>query len=108
MVEGYVYLIKAENTNDYKIGITRKDNVNDRIKQLQTGAADKLDIVYTFKSKYANLIENSLHRWFRKKRKEGEWFSLSGEDVNVIKTLCERFDRNFKILNEQNYYFNKK
>ena len=47
---GYVYLIKDNYNNVYKIGVTK--NLNKRIKSLQTGNVCELKLIYLFKTDY--------------------------------------------------------
>lgn len=45
----FVYLITEENdSNCYKIGSTRKNDINERLKELQTGNSEKLLIANFF------------------------------------------------------------
>ena len=69
-----VYLIRGNNGR-YKIGIAK--NPTQRIKQLQTGNSDKLEIIETYQSENASKIESALHNRFAHMRNEGEWFDLS-------------------------------
>lgn len=44
---GYIYLIRNRENLTYKIGVTKNDPEK-RVKQLQTGNSDELDLLYTF------------------------------------------------------------
>lgn len=100
-----VYLVSAEmnDTVVYKIGHTRR-RPEDRIREFKTGNASNFTLLEKFQSKWGTKIETLLHRQFREKRINGEWFTLSDLDVKSFKNLCERADNNFKVLSEQNSY----
>ena len=44
--KSYVYLIKISNEGIYKIGVSK--DVNKRVKQLQTGNPEQIEIIKTF------------------------------------------------------------
>ena len=73
--EGYVYLIQCVDTTYYKIGITRQ-NVEDRVKALQTGSPHELKLVMMFLSKNAEEAEAWVHKALAQHRRRGEWFDL--------------------------------
>lgn len=92
----FVYLIRCEENNLYKIGYTK--NVENRIKQLQTGNGDKIYLVYKYESDIANKIEKPLHKFYSHANKLNEWFELYIEDeVDFIKK-CEKIEKNIKYL----------
>jgi predicted GIY-YIG superfamily endonuclease len=95
---GRVYLL-TNNNDQYKIGIT-KHNAKKRIKTLQTGNGDIIDIVAEFKSKYNNKIEGALHRRYGTKRLKGEWFQLEKKDIQNFTSECQLLHDNFKLLEE--------
>lgn len=81
-----LYVLQNGNTNQYKIGIT--DNLNRRIKQLQTGCPEELKIITVWYHSKRNIIEKyekTLHRYFTKCgcriRPKGEWFELCKPDI---------------------------
>lgn len=92
--EGYVYLIGSD-IGRYKIGKTY--HVNDRLLQLSVKLPVRIFHVHSFKSNFYSKSERYLHDMFAKKRDVGEWFSLSDEDVNFIKSITDySLDENFK------------
>lgn len=101
-----IYLAQAENTNNYKIGITRQDPKN-RLRQLQTGNSCKLVLISKFETKYGNKMEIALHSRFKTKKREGEWFNLQEEDLKQFHELCMQIEKNFDTLAESNYFFRK-
>lgn len=92
----YVYLIKSSETGYYKIGYSA--NPEQRLKQLQTGCPDKLDMISTFSSPRARKLENALHNSFSYARKHNEWFDLSLEDELKFQSLCETIDKNLLLI----------
>ena len=93
-----VYLIRSKETGDYKIGISK--NPQKRLKQLQTGNSSELELVETYKSKYANKIEKTLHNLLSHYKKEGEWFELPLTEAMDFQSRCYDTEVNFKILDE--------
>ncbi len=104
----WIYLIKAdfEGSVGYKIGITSREP-NKRMKELQTGNPAKLELVNQYQSKYANILEKTLHRTFLLDRELGEWFSLTQETVNGFQELCTKIENTFDLLAEENNHFQK-
>jgi hypothetical protein len=80
-----LYLITSEEfqkSGIYKIGIT--NDIDFRLKCMQTGCPFKLFAYKAYKNENPLGIEQSLHAFFGKKRLEGEWFTLSYVDLNYI------------------------
>lgn len=75
--------IATDNTGLYKIG--KSENPEKRIEQLACGNPT-INLCFTINAD----IENELHQRFAKKRKHGEWFKLSKEDIESIKSLIEQ------------------
>jgi len=72
---GYVYLIKSGIY--HKIGLTRR-NPETRLKEITTPEGVTSD---------PEGLEQFLHREFKDKRAEREWFRLDDEDIEWIKQL---------------------
>jgi predicted GIY-YIG superfamily endonuclease len=86
-----LYIMQNGNTNQYKIGIT--NNLNRRFKQLQTGCPGELKIIKIwthtqreFIKKYELILHNYYTEKGQKIRPNGEWFTLTKEQV---KELCK-------------------
>jgi hypothetical protein len=95
---GVVYLL-TNNNDQYKIGIT-KYNGKKRIKNLQTGNGDVIDVVAEFESKYNNKIEGALHKRYGTKRLKGEWFQLQKKDIQSFISECQSLHDTFTFLEE--------
>ena len=105
----WIYLIKQvdiQNDVSYKIGITKNDPKK-RIKQLQTGNPSDLFLEKQFHSEHANLVESTLHRQFASNHIRGEWFYMTQEDVDSFVDECEKKERNFKMLKQENTWWEK-
>lgn len=82
---GWIYLVKAEGLNQYKIGRSRTPNI--RLRELQKQSPVSLTLIHLIECKDAGAAETYLHRRFAKRRVGGEWFELSSKDVAWIKSL---------------------
>lgn len=100
---GCVYLL-TNNNGQYKIGIT-KYNAKRRIKNLQTGNGDVIEVVSEFQSKFNNKIETALHNRYGTKRLKGEWFELEKEDIQNFISECQTLHNTFTFLEESNNPF---
>lgn len=78
----YVYLMRA--ANRVKIGYA--NNVDKRVKQLQTGCPLKINVIFAgYVGTKAPFIENLLHVLFKRKRvANSEWFSLDRKEIGDI------------------------
>ena len=74
-----------------KIGIT--SNIRKRIKNLQTGNPHKLKVLFTWYVENAEQLEIQLHKKFERKRKSGEWFDLTDDDVIIIRNVVMGWSR---------------
>jgi hypothetical protein len=80
---GYVYLIRHGTRSEYKIGRTNKPIRREG--ELRLELPEKVQPVHYIETDDPAGIENYWHSRFANKRKEGEWFSLSAEDVRAFK-----------------------
>jgi len=103
-MEKEVYLIYNEKESLYKIGVSK--NSQERLKQLQTGSGNHLEIRSVFITDYAHKIEKSLHRRYSFLKREnigdkplyGEWFCLPREIEISFNTECREIENNLKLL----------
>lgn len=82
--DGYVYLIQSE-MGQYKIGKSRQ--LDKRIKLFSVKLPFKTEMIHYFYTKTMTQDETFLHDRFSEKRTNGEWFDLTTEDVEYIKSF---------------------
>lgn len=104
-MKNLIYLINALNTNQYKIGITDDNNLEKRIKNIQTGSSHELMLLKRFRSKYATVIERKLHNLYKEKKSHGEWFTLDDEDILTFESQCLWFEQLFDSMIDSNNPF---
>jgi len=102
---GYVYLIGEENDESkYKIGSTKCKDINNRLKQLQTGNSNPLFIREYYETSRPFKLETMLHNRFKNNNVIGEWFELSDDDIKAFKDECEHFQTIIDSLKENPYF----
>lgn len=87
----YIYVI---GTNEQvKIGYSK--HPNKRLKQLQTGNMNKLQLFYQeeMDESKIKIIESLIHRDLKSKKSCGEWFNISPQEaINTVKFAKIRYD----------------
>lgn len=86
----FVYLIHSKWSGFYKIGYTKGETVDDRLRGMRTGDPS---IYLVSKIRAGRNHETLLHAAFAEKRIEGEWFRLSADDAEFIKSRMEEATR---------------
>ena len=99
-----VYLIMSEDGR-YKIGYS--GNVSRRRMQLECASGLEMTVVSVFPTRYAELLESTLHRHFAEKRTIGEWFTLGEEEAAMFEEKCAKFDAAISKSFEGNILFKK-
>jgi len=84
-VTGYVYLalMKVGRGKRYKIG--KANLVEQRTRQVAVNLPEDLELIHAISTDDADGIEAYSHKRFGEKRRGGEWFELTVEDVRVFK-----------------------
>lgn len=91
-----VYLLKSDYTGHYKIGVSK--NAAKRVKQLQTGSSENIEVIFTFMSEMPYKLETALHNHYSMFKVNREWYNLSLENELEFLKLCEQIDRNLKLV----------
>ena len=73
----FIYVISSAKSDNSPCKIGISDNPENRVKQLQTGHPEKLEIKFMKKLENARLYEKLLHKDMSYIRSHGEWFDLS-------------------------------
>ena len=83
---GYIYVLSSNDTW-FKIGKATVWVVR-VVKQLKVQLPFPVVVRYAFKSEDCTRDETALHRRFKSKRLNGEWFSLDEGDLEHIRQFC--------------------
>lgn len=87
----YVYVMIDKNTGYYKIGHSKNPKYRESTLQSEKPT---IELIHTYNAKISD--EKHLHDTFSDKRIRGEWFDLSGSDIQLINSY---FQRNPTIIN---------
>jgi hypothetical protein len=87
----------------YKIGVSNCPAK--RVKQLQTGNAEKITLIKSFETEIPFLVEKSIKNFLSSHLKNGEWFSLSIEQELSFIEECERIEKNILTLKNNGNIF---
>lgn len=102
---GFVYILKKEGENVYKIGKTK--NIKNRNTFFKINIPFEFDIIKIFGSSKYSLLERKIHQYLKEEDKHniGEWFNLSETDIRRIYSYYENFQ---KKLDEEVFYIEKR
>lgn len=104
-----IYLVCSEINGQklHKIGYTRR-TPEKRIKEFKTGNASEIYLIDSFHSKWGTKIEAMLHKIYKEKKIEGEWFNLSQEDITLFKEHCQTIHQNLELISTKNTYYQER
>ncbi|WP_162808234.1 GIY-YIG nuclease family protein [Vibrio splendidus] len=104
-VPRYLYVVRCETTQYYKIGIA--NDVKKRISTHQTGCPLTLKLVFFAESDLVDhlareiiYLEKFLHKSFQKQRVRGEWFELTYDNLADIVEFLEE-DRELEVFHSE-------
>jgi len=101
MKEGFVYLLVdfGSDPEKYKIGITT-GQIDKRIKTLQTGNPDEINVLKYYKSEFYRQIEKYLHKKYSHLKTSGgnEWFTLPPDSIFDFISDCESTHKQIEYL----------
>ncbi len=107
--KGYVYLLFQVNEHGdelHKIGIS-KNHPDLRLKQLQTGNPNKIQVLSFYESVNYKKVEQLLHAHYSLRRTlaGNEWFNLTNDEVLGFIEQCKKTDETISFLLENNHFF---
>lgn len=82
-VSGFVYLLQHGDRREYKIGKT--GHVLRRHGEIAIELPEQVRSIHTIETDDPSGIEKYWHNRFKEKRKNGEWFELTNEDVKAFR-----------------------
>ena len=99
----FVYLLN--DSESYKVGVTK--NINRRIKTLQTGNKNKINLIYKFETNTPYKLEKILHKHYFSYKAErlGEWFDLPDNEVFNFLTKCGAIQKMIDFMSKNNFFY---
>ena len=95
---GFVYLLC--DGEKFKIGMTKKKDINQRIKELQTGNPYEIWLHSYYETEYPLKIEKMMHAKHTSSNVKNEWFDLTVQEVLNFKKECEECEKILEILKD--------
>jgi hypothetical protein len=83
----YVYLMKDNHTNLYKIGISKNPEFREKTLLSQSPSINLLYKREFFDRDISRVMEKTLHNYFQHKRVRGEWFDLDESDLTKFRSV---------------------
>ena len=77
-----IYFLQESHRSRIKIGITK--NLKERIKSLQTGNSDKLNLI-AYLPNQLKIMEHHIHSICKRYRLSGEWFKIEALSNHLLK-----------------------
>jgi hypothetical protein len=87
--EGWIYVIRDDNTSFIKIGVTQKKNPSQRL-NLYKSHNMEISLLFLDKVKHCFDIEGDIHAQIEAHRKKGDWFDLDVNDVMDVIFLINK------------------
>jgi len=87
---GYVYLVHCEGTDYFKIGVSKR-TPRRRLDSMRTGCPLEINMVHTSYCDHYSLVESILHDLYASRHVRGEWFDMTGVDIQEIVDAMETY-----------------
>lgn len=100
---GFVYLLC--DGEYFKIGMTKRNDINKRIKELQTGNTFEIWLYSYYETDYPLKIEQMMHAKYKIKQVKNEWYNLTVNDVLNFEKECADCEQTYKYLKSYNNPF---
>jgi hypothetical protein len=101
----FVYLITEDTDKPkYKIGMTKKKKIDNRLKELQTGNSSQLSIKDYFETDAPFKLELMMHNHFMNKNAINEWYDLNKDDVKNFKETCQHYQSIIDALKDNSFF----
>lgn len=94
-----IYILYISELNVCKIGIS--ENVEKRLKQLQTGCPFKIDVARKYDTDNSTKIEKILHRKYQNRKLDDNEYNLIGEWFNIPISEVLNFEGNCKEIEDK-------
>ena len=96
--KGFVYLLC--DGEKFKIGMTTKSDIHERISELQTGNPNEIFLAAYHKTNEPFKIERLMHMKYFGVRVKNEWFDLTPQEVLNFKNDCKECEKILKSLQD--------
>lgn len=103
---GNIYLIRNTGNQNCKIGYTFKMTCDDRLRELQCGSSDSLEVLAMVHVSIVGRVVEMVKQQFAGKRVSGSWFALDARDIIDFEATCRKQEEVAKKL-FGNPFFNK-
>lgn len=104
-MRGFVYLLC--DGEKFKIGMTHKKDINNRIKELQTGNPNEIWLRNYYETDHPEKIEQMIHTKYKTSNIFNEWFDLNVEQVIKFKQNCILCEEILESLKDNPFMFKK-
>ena len=100
--KGFVYLLC--DGEKFKIGMTTRKTIEERIAELQTGNPNEIFISMWHKTDYPEKVERLMHIKYGMSRIRNEWFDLNVEQVLNFNNECNKCEKTIKALKDNPFF----
>ena len=101
-MKGFVYLLC--DGEKFKIGMTTRNSIEERIAELQTGNPNEIFISMYHKTDHPAKVEKMLHARYAPYNVKNEWFDLNVKQVLAFNDECDKCERIIEALNDNPFF----